>query len=159
MNFTLDIVTFPLAADQPEIQTLCDTDGRITLHDPGVHSMKPQLPKGEGEHFGCCPGCIPSSVEGLVPHQDPDPSRSVIAVYVTQSDHADRGLIPICREQPENITSALDSDLEPLRSDSLRGIPWVEPLGVLLSGQPRGGQIKKLWTVDWLQIHAVRIPP
>src|SRR6266516_2065039 len=159
MKFTIDIVTFPLAADQPEVQPLYDPDGRITLHDPRVHSMKPQLPKGEGEDLGCCPGCIPSSGEGFVPHQDPAPGRSEIAVHLAQSDHADRGLILIRREQPEDIPPALDSDLEPLRSDSLPGIPWLEPLGVLFSGQPRRGQTKKLWTVAWLHNHAVRIPP
>src|ERR1041384_4517712 len=121
--------------------------------------MKSQLLKSEGEHLGRCPGCIPAGVEGFISNQHPDPSRSEIAVHLTQPDHADRGVILIRREQPEDISPALDSELEPLRSDSLAGIPWLEPLGVLFSGKPRRGQTKKLWIVDWLQIHAVRIPP
>src|SRR5881396_482203 len=159
MSLTVDIVTFPLAADQPEVQPLCDPDGRIALHDPRVDSMKPQLPKGEGEHLGCGPGRMPASVEGFISNQHPDPSRPEIAIHLAQPDHADRDLVLIRREQPENIPPALHSDLEPLRSDSLPGIPWLEPLEVLFSGQPRRDQIKKLWVVDWLQIHAVRIPP
>src|SRR5947199_10722234 len=124
MNLTLDIVTFPLPPDQPEVQTFGDPDGRIALHDPCVDSMNPKLVKSYGEHLRCRPRCIPASVEGFVSHQDPNPGRSKMAVHLAQPDHADRDLVLIRREHPENIVPALEDNLEPLRTDRLPGIPW-----------------------------------
>ena len=78
---------------------------------------------------------IASSLGGLA-----DLSWVVVAYLIAATVAAplyghlgDRSLL-IRREHPENIVPALDDNLEPLRTDRLPGIPWVEPLGVLFSG-------------------------
>jgi hypothetical protein len=46
----VDEVTLPLPADEPEVKPLYETNGRVTLHNPGIDRVKSEIPKRQGQH-------------------------------------------------------------------------------------------------------------
>src|SRR3989454_1140428 len=154
VRLAVDPVTAPLPTDEVKVRAVPDLDGDVVLHGPGVDGFEAQFVETERDQLAVRPGRVALTGVGLVAQHDPDAGGLELAMDVSQARDADRRDVVVRREHAQQARVQLRHDLDQRGRRWLPGAAKVQPLPVLLPGQPAGGQREQIGTVHRQKLHA-----
>src|SRR5438445_4621036 len=154
VRLAVDPVAVPLPTDELEVRALPDFERNVVLHGPAADRFEAQLTEAERDQLAVRPGRVALAGVGLLAQHDPDAGGLELAVDVTQAGDADRRHVVVRREHAQQVRVQLRHDLDQRGRRRLPGASEVQPLPVLLPGQPAGGQREQSRTVQGQKLHA-----
>src|SRR5688572_15786185 len=159
MGPAIDVVALALAAHGTEPDPLGDTDRRVLLDTPGVDRAQPELAEPNRQHCLRRAARVTPPRVRLVAENHPVVGGPEVYVDVGERGDADRTVVVIGSEQADRAGAALHRHLQPFKTDDLAAVSEIEPLMVLLLGQPPGEEPQVVRRVWRLELHVRPLPP
>src|SRR5438552_4024937 len=154
VRLAVDPVAVPLPTNEVEVRAVPDLEGNVVLHGPAADRFEAQVAETERDQLAVRPGRVALAGMGLLAQHDPDAGGLELAMDVTQAGDADRRHVVVRREHAQQVRVQLRHDLDQRGRRRLPGASEVQPLPVLLPGQPARGQGEQIGTVQGQQFHA-----
>jgi hypothetical protein len=149
----VDVMTLPLPADEAEAEAFYGPERRVMVHGPGIDRMKAEIAERTGQESRTGEGRISPVAEGFLPGRPPKCRGSESAIDTVQAGDSDGSVVAIRRIRSQKMRSPLRHDLKQSGRDDLSSVAEIQPLVVLLSGQPARDQLEELGPVQREQLH------
>jgi hypothetical protein len=152
-------MALPLPADQSKTVSHEHPNRRlIQFHSPSAHGLKSEILEANPKDFRHSPTRIALTGVAFIAEHIPERRGTKISRDITQRHQANRGIMCIGGEEPEEMHVSLRHDLESDEGQALETTAKIQPLVVFFLIQPFRSQFKYM-NIKGLELHGAESPP